>query len=100
MPGASNCTHEEHIAAGLKASINNPNVSDEAKQRASQRLKDAGVAMQSRQVSTHQGKGPNETDAHDHHVIGGLKATLKNPRVSQEAKESARQKLHEFGAFE
>ncbi|KAF5327883.1 hypothetical protein D9619_004154 [Psilocybe cf. subviscida] len=88
-------TATEHVAAGLKGTINNPNVSDDAKQRASQRLEEAGPDMQNLQ-SSNQGSDPSE--AHDNHVIGGYKATLKNPRVSDDAKDNAREKLNTFGA--
>ncbi|BGP18060.1 hypothetical protein JCM10213_008404 [Rhodosporidiobolus nylandii] len=34
---------------------------------------------------------------HEHHVIGGLKATISNPNTSAEAKERAKEKLEEMG---
>lgn len=38
-----------------------------------------------------------EEQKHEHQVAGGYKATLKNPRVSDEAKQHAQEKLNEMG---
>jgi hypothetical protein len=62
----------DRTAAGLKAAIHNPRVSDEAKANAQERL-----------------------DERNAHQIGGLKAALHNPRVSDEAKADVREKLEE-----
>lgn len=63
------------MISGLKASIHNPNVSEEAKDRARHRLADLG-------------------DTKDlGHVISGLKASIHNPNVSEEAKDRARHRL-------
>lgn len=52
----------ERVAAGLKAAIHNPNVSEEAKERASERLEHMG------EKST--------TSPDTNRVLGGYKATL------------------------
>ncbi|WVQ86657.1 hypothetical protein IAS59_000371 [Cryptococcus gattii] len=36
------------------------------------------------------------SEQHDHHVIGGYKATLANPKTSEEAKAHARQAINEY----
>ncbi|KAL1745347.1 Conidiation protein 6-domain-containing protein, partial [Schizophyllum fasciatum] len=77
----------ERVAAGLKASINNPNVSEEAKKSASERLAQMGADQPRGNVA---GSGKDEGN-----VIRGYKATLHNPRVSEEAKERAQDYLEE-----
>ncbi|KAF8153135.1 Conidiation protein 6-domain-containing protein [Crassisporium funariophilum] len=78
--------HHEHeknpdnVARGLKAAIHNPNVSEEAKQSAAERLEQMGS------VDEHEQHGTNRQ-------LGGYKATLTNPNTSQKAKEHARQVL-------
>ncbi|KAI4517424.1 hypothetical protein K525DRAFT_210931 [Schizophyllum commune Loenen D] len=78
------------VAAGLKASIHNPNVSDEAKQSATERLHDMGADVDDAPSTT---SGKNEDN-----VIRGYKATLHNPRVGDEAKERAQEYLEEHDA--
>ncbi|KAF5312536.1 hypothetical protein D9619_003754 [Psilocybe cf. subviscida] len=115
MSDAENQRHEQNVAAGLKASINNPRVSDEAKERAAQHLDEMGVTAESggserrtrssddteetEQDATGEEEDQDSHDAevHKHRVIGGYKATLKNPRVSEEAKEKARKELDAYG---
>lgn len=36
------------------------------------------------------------SDQHEHHVIGGYKATLANPKTSEEAKAHAKQAIDEY----
>lgn len=55
----------ERVAAGLKAAIHNPNVSEEAKERAADRLEHMGGAG-------HTGSIGHESNR----VLGGYKATL------------------------
>lgn len=69
----------DHVAAGLKATINNPRVSAEAKHEAQNRLKEMGYEM----------KDPE-------HVKAGLKAAIHNPKVSAEAKAHAEKELKEM----
>ncbi|KAI9883901.1 MAG: hypothetical protein M1823_004315 [Watsoniomyces obsoletus] len=74
-----------NVAGGHKATINNPNVSEEAKQHSKEVLEnefnggDVGKTK-------NDNKNPNN-------VAGGLKATLNNPNTSDEAKESAKERL-------
>ncbi|KAL1700266.1 Conidiation protein 6-domain-containing protein [Schizophyllum commune] len=82
------------VAAGLKASIHNPNVSDEAKQSATERLHDMGADVDDAPSVQHAAaSGKNEDN-----VIRGYKATLHNPRVGDEAKERAQEYLEEHDA--
>ncbi len=55
------------VAAGLKAAINNPNVSEEAKDRAADKLDNLG----GHSTSTH-----TQSGADSNRVLGGYKATL------------------------
>ncbi|KAI0780335.1 Conidiation protein 6-domain-containing protein [Fomes fomentarius] len=82
--------HESRVAAGLKAAINNPNVSEDAKERAQERLEDMNTN------TSYAASGPGGYDATGHEtnrVLGGYKATLHNPNTSAEAKEHAREVL-------
>lgn len=74
-------THEDNVVRGLKAAINNPRVSDEAKAHDRERLREMGQPVP---------KDPSN-------VIRGLKAAIHNPNVSEEAKERDRQRLLEMG---
>ncbi|KAF9563807.1 hypothetical protein CPC08DRAFT_705720 [Agrocybe pediades] len=154
----------DYVARGLKATIHNPNTSDEAKQSAVHRLEDqgeelpedyrnmkeqgiggheelrggsggisrssvsdqnvkapgGGSAGRSRITGAYPAAGEDDDDEEindlmddigdvvdedytkdisgkEHNrVLGGYKATLKNPRVSDEAKQHAQDKLDEF----
>ncbi|TFY69531.1 hypothetical protein EVG20_g3118 [Dentipellis fragilis] len=68
------------VAAGLKASIHNPHVSEEAKHSAHERLEKMGTSEP-------------ESEVHERHVLGGYKAALHNEHVSEEAKAHAREIL-------
>lgn len=46
----------ERVARGLKATVNNPGVSDEAKQSAQQRLEDMGANMDTKTTKTTRSK--------------------------------------------
>ncbi|KAK7461433.1 hypothetical protein VKT23_008611 [Stygiomarasmius scandens] len=82
-----------NVMGGLKATINNPKVSDEAKDSARERLNDM--------VNSGAGTTTETTpDLNDNHVIGGYKATLNNDRVSEEAKAHAREILDAAGVLE
>ncbi|KAK0451517.1 hypothetical protein EV421DRAFT_1898475 [Armillaria borealis] len=82
------------VAAGLKATVHNPNVSEEAKERATDQLQhmQGGEVdpsnSDSRRILAH--PPPTEDVSLSGNQRGGYKATLKNPNVSEEAKEHAR----------
>ncbi|KAG2007172.1 hypothetical protein CC2G_014889 [Coprinopsis cinerea AmutBmut pab1-1] len=75
-----------NVAGGLKASINNPNVSEQAKDNARQRLEGEYIMNEDLGDITDR---ESSSDKNEGNVIGGYKATLKNPRVSEEAKKKA-----------
>ncbi|EGG11980.1 uncharacterized protein MELLADRAFT_73948 [Melampsora larici-populina 98AG31] len=79
-----------HIAGGLKATLKNPNVSEEAKERALDRLENEDFSTTADESEkTTEAKNPGN-------VIGGMKAALKNPNVSDSKKEELQSKLEEF----
>ncbi|KAB5585690.1 Conidiation protein 6-domain-containing protein [Coniochaeta sp. 2T2.1] len=96
---------------GHKAAISNPNVSEEAKEHSRQVLaamegKDStgsggsgGSGGGSDKQQTSGGSGSGETvDGKDAgNVARGLKASISNPGVSEEAKERAKEKLAGMG---
>ncbi|KAL8913508.1 MAG: hypothetical protein Q9171_001696 [Xanthocarpia ochracea] len=93
-----------NIVGGHKANLNNPSMtisrilstpsdircadtSDEAKQH-------------SKEVLDQEFNGGNvekSNDKNPNNVAGGLKATVNNPQVSQEAKDSAQERLKDMG---
>ncbi|KAF8909667.1 hypothetical protein CPB84DRAFT_1765151 [Gymnopilus junonius] len=106
----------ERVIAGLKASIHNPTVSTEAKNHARARLHEMGVdpdevTTHEHAASGHSEKGKvvmeeshhrtrgehhhAEDETEEHRMLGGYKATLKNPHTSKEAKEHAKKVLAE-----
>ncbi|KAJ7287719.1 Conidiation protein 6-domain-containing protein [Mycena rebaudengoi] len=141
------------VAAGLKSTLARENVSQEAKERAEERLREMGDVADHEKPATdltdrelagykstlsswflfsfrhfsssyvlHQMNRPRkkqkthareileaagetysesteETDEHQVRVLAGYKAALHNPRVSDEAKEHAREYLKEHGAL-
>ncbi|KNZ81054.1 Conidiation-specific protein 6 [Termitomyces sp. J132] len=88
---------EEHVknpgrvAAGLRASIKNPRVSDEAKAHATERLQE---------LESQQHAGTDQSGSHGNRVLGGYKATLHNQHTSEEAKKHAREILNAAGIHE
>ncbi|KAI0669998.1 Conidiation protein 6-domain-containing protein [Trametes maxima] len=74
-----------NVARGLKAAISNPNNSEEAKERASNRLaqmEDSGEI--------------DSPEAHAAQVERGHKAAISNPNVSEETKQHSQQVLDEL----
>ncbi|KAJ2922599.1 hypothetical protein H1R20_g14502, partial [Candolleomyces eurysporus] len=90
QPSNSTASHKDqgNVVRGLKAAINNPRVSEEAKQRDIERLQEMGE---------YEGAPAQEDSEHHNRVLGGYKATLSNPRTSEAAKEHAQQVLEESG---
>ncbi|KAG9316462.1 hypothetical protein JVU11DRAFT_2496 [Chiua virens] len=89
------------VAAGLKAAINNPNVSDEAKVQAREKLREMGedVPAHPHEARHRHGSGSAEVEESTH-VLGGYKATLSNPYTSPEAKQHAEEVLQAAGILE
>jgi len=80
-----------NVAGGYKATISNPNTSEEAKDHAREVLEN----MESTgEVPTRD----DDSNKNTGNVIGGHKANLKNPNTSEEAKENSRQVLEDMGA--
>ncbi|KAF9485653.1 hypothetical protein BDN70DRAFT_870960 [Pholiota conissans] len=101
----------EYVARGLKASIHNDGVSEEAKERAAQRLQDMGAEVPADYVESGDKEytrfsasgDDDETDASARGMLSsnqkrGYKATLKNPNVSDEAKQHAQDVLEDSGS--
>ncbi|KAI0741475.1 Conidiation protein 6-domain-containing protein [Daedaleopsis nitida] len=86
---------DTRVAAGLKAAIHNPNVSEQAKERAQDRLENMNASIPTERDSAFP-VGTTDTNGHEiNRVLGGYKATLHNPNVSSQAKEHAREVLGE-----
>ncbi|KAI0666711.1 hypothetical protein C8Q78DRAFT_994779 [Trametes maxima] len=91
---------ERRVAAGLKAAIHNPNVSEEAKERAQERLQGMGTttsATQERDTGSYPVGSTDEAGHETNRVLGGYKATLHNPNTSEGAKQHAREILEADG---
>ncbi|KAG8886084.1 hypothetical protein FRB97_007960 [Tulasnella sp. 331] len=84
---------DNRVAGGYKATISNPNTSEEAKTHAREMLAEMNAEHQGEYTET-MGR---EDEIHSNRVIGGYKATLNNPNVSQEAKDRAEAVLGEQG---
>jgi len=90
--------HEHRVEGGYKATLSNPNSSEEAKKHAQEMLDKAGVdANEKRSTDT---SNFSEEEKHKHRVEGGYKATLSNSRSSEEAKKHAQAMLDKIAAGE
>ncbi|KAK6007192.1 hypothetical protein QM012_006200 [Aureobasidium pullulans] len=95
---ASDTTHNGdgkdpmRVAAGLKAALHNPNVSDEAKENVSHHLADMTSPSHADATSTpHAGDGKDPV-----RVAAGVKAALHNPNVSDDTKEHLKERLDDM----
>ncbi|OCH91405.1 hypothetical protein OBBRIDRAFT_818797 [Obba rivulosa] len=79
---------------GHKAAINNPRISEEAKEHSRQAIDELEG-----QAETQQTRQGYQEDKDETRVNAGYKATLKNPNVSEEAKEHAREVLENNGVM-
>ncbi|KAG9533051.1 hypothetical protein KCU93_g776, partial [Aureobasidium melanogenum] len=80
------------VAAGLKAALHNPNVSDEAKENVSHHLADITSPSHADTTSaSHAGDGKDPT-----RVAAGLKAALHNPNVSDDTKDHLKERLDDM----
>ncbi|KAI0885597.1 Conidiation protein 6-domain-containing protein [Annulohypoxylon maeteangense] len=80
---------EAQVAGGHKATLNNPKVSQEAKEHSKQVLENEFNGGDVSRAGDDENKNPGN-------VAGGLKATMKNPNVSEEAKQSAKERLNQM----
>ncbi|EKM54064.1 uncharacterized protein PHACADRAFT_185049 [Phanerochaete carnosa HHB-10118-sp] len=93
MVSTTDNKNPERVAAGLKATMHNPNVSEEAKHHAAERLEQMGSG-----TGTHRGESGSHSSTQDkNRVLGGYKATLANEHTSPEAKKHAREILEAHG---
>ncbi|KAH6910642.1 hypothetical protein BKA70DRAFT_1271025 [Coprinopsis sp. MPI-PUGE-AT-0042] len=83
----------ENVARGLKAAINNPRVSDEAKERDAQRLQEMGEEVPAGYSTQHAEGG----EALSQQQKAGYISALKRDNVSAEAKQHARDMLGQEG---
>ncbi|KAI0778079.1 hypothetical protein BD413DRAFT_608744 [Trametes elegans] len=74
-----------NVARGLKAAISNPNNSEEAKQRVSERLQQMEEAGE-----------VDSAEAHAGQVERGHKSAISNPNNSEEAKQHSQQVLDDL----
>jgi len=82
-----------NVIGGYKATLKNPNVSDEAKENAKEQLEKLGADEDKSSKKSSSSKTVDTEGKNINNVIGGYKATLKNPNVSEEAKEHAKEVL-------
>ncbi|OJT04281.1 Conidiation-specific protein 6 [Trametes pubescens] len=88
------------IAGGHKAAINNPNVSEEAKEHSRQQL--GGEYDDETEFTESRGSGGRKEASEgkdETRQNAGFKGVLKNPNAGEEAKEHAKQILEERGAM-
>ncbi|KAJ3896599.1 hypothetical protein GG344DRAFT_71895 [Lentinula edodes] len=89
MSGNDSQKNPERVAAGLRGTLHNDNASDEAKDRATERLREMGDDFENKTSRGSAGTG----DAHQNQVLGGYKATLHNDKAGEAAKAHAREVL-------
>ncbi|EEY14398.1 Conidiation-specific protein 6 like [Verticillium longisporum] len=82
---------DAQVAGGHKANINNPNTSEESKQHSRDVLNNEFGGEDAPNAASAQ--SANDDNKNPGNVAGGLKATLNNPNVSDEAKQSAKERL-------
>eukprot|EP01119_Soliformovum_irregulare_P026035 TRINITY_DN97_c0_g1_i6.p1 TRINITY_DN97_c0_g1~~TRINITY_DN97_c0_g1_i6.p1 ORF type:complete len:654 (-),score=252.68 TRINITY_DN97_c0_g1_i6:56-2017(-) len=87
-----------NVIGGYKATLKNPNVSDEAKENAKEQLEKLGADEDKSSKKSSSSKTVDTEGKNTNNVIGGYKATLKNPNVSEEAKDHAKEVLENMSA--
>ncbi|KAG6829917.1 hypothetical protein H0H92_002940 [Tricholoma furcatifolium] len=100
MAPAEHTKNPERVAAGLRASLRNKNVSDEAKAHINERLQEMESHGSKHKTTDQSASGSTGTSSHDSHVLGGYKATLHNKNASEDAKKHAREILTASGYTE
>jgi len=97
--------HTSHVIGGYKATLSNERTSDEAKANAEAKLVELGVkeytniggAGGATTTSTEETEESFGSEEPTNRQLGGYKATLKNPNVSEEAKDRAADRLRAAG---
>ncbi|KAI2625831.1 conidiation-specific protein 6 [Hypoxylon sp. NC1633] len=90
---------DAQIAGGHKANLKNPTTSKDSKEHSKQVLENEfGSKEASKTGASNTGTSNTGDDngKNPNNVAGGLKATINNPRVSDEAKESAKERLDDM----
>ncbi|KAK7032620.1 hypothetical protein VNI00_012883 [Paramarasmius palmivorus] len=91
IPNMSSSKNPERVAAGLKGTLNNPNVSDEAKARASERLNDMGVSETSTTTAATERETPirqmraSERDVDSAPALKGAVNNGEGPKIVEDA---------------
>ncbi|WRT67671.1 uncharacterized protein IL334_004643 [Kwoniella shivajii] len=100
--------HEHRQLGGYKATLHNPNASTEAKAHAAEILEENGIDVNDQSTEKHHdghahsgnhqahdghAHKNDQLSEHEHRVLGGYKAALHNPNVSEEAKQHAKEVL-------
>ncbi|KAK4114412.1 hypothetical protein N656DRAFT_796877 [Canariomyces notabilis] len=85
----------ENVIRGHKATISNPRVSDQAKERSRKVLEQYDEPYD--ESSASHGTTEQNQQKDPGNVARGLKASISNPGVSEEAKEKAKEKLKGLG---
>ncbi|KAA8911993.1 Conidiation protein 6-domain-containing protein [Sphaerosporella brunnea] len=83
-----------NVIGGHKANLSNPHTSEDSKEHSRKVLDQLGHETKTSAAE----KGASTEGKNTGNVIGGYKATLKNPNVSQAAKEHAEEVLEDMGA--
>ncbi|KAL0948989.1 hypothetical protein HGRIS_009088 [Hohenbuehelia grisea] len=91
MSGTIDGKNAGNVIGGYKATLSNPNSSEEAKEHAQQKVDDLTEEFGD--------TGSSDAGKNKGNVIGGHKANLKNPNTSEEAKDHSRQVLQENDAL-
>ncbi|AEO68670.1 uncharacterized protein THITE_2118263 [Thermothielavioides terrestris NRRL 8126] len=86
---------QENVLRGHKAAISNPQVSEQAKERSKKVLESMDEPYDPSQAS--HGTAGEQQQKDPGNVARGLKASISNPGVSEEAKQKAREKLGGLG---
>ncbi|KAF8515435.1 hypothetical protein JB92DRAFT_2914777 [Gautieria morchelliformis] len=85
--------HNNRVLGGFKAALHNPNTSEDAKRHAREVLEAAGVDVGDEPSTEESAPSAKPHDQHTARVLAGYKATLHNPKTSEEAKAHAREVL-------
>ncbi|PHH73878.1 hypothetical protein CDD80_3526 [Ophiocordyceps camponoti-rufipedis] len=93
LPGADAGKDPERVAAGHKAALANSRTSEKAKEHSKAVLSDMGEPYKAPVRDQEPQAAPTDKDPAN--VARGLKASISNPGVSQEAKENAKEKLRQ-----
>ncbi|KAL2019051.1 hypothetical protein VTK56DRAFT_10155 [Thermocarpiscus australiensis] len=87
----------ENVIRGHKAAIANPNVSEQAKERSRQVLESYDEPYDESSASHGKTAAQQGQEKDPGNVARGLKASISNPGVSEEAKKKAQEKLEALG---